>query len=196
MCIRDRFGPEIEASLPPADDLSYKPAYNDAGSAHDVNQFRVTSRIRRDFICNMSNAEIHKFPPFLSEQLSRIKNEGAVYPPSTAEHFEYKTFFENEFNRDKRPIYVNLSELDQVKFAQYIASSVQEATSTADFNPEHCTPGTLSKMFLLAMSESLPYADMGSHRLPVHKERHRKTMDIFRSRVESTREANTVDGLN
>ena len=185
-----KFGEEIESSLPPADDLEYRPAYNDAGRAYDVNQFYLASRIRREFICSMSESEINRFPPFLSEQLSRIKSQGEFYPPSNAEHYEYKTFFVEEFTRDKRPTYVGLSDLDPVKFAQFAATRVQETTSADDFDIDYCTNGTRGLMFLLAVSESLPYADMGSHRLLMHRERHRKTMDIFRSRVECAREAN------
>ena len=46
-----QFNPEIESALPESDDLSYKPMYNDAGTASDVNQFYVLSRVPREYIC-------------------------------------------------------------------------------------------------------------------------------------------------
>ena len=73
--VTGRFGPEIEATLREPGDLSYTPAYNDAGSESDVNQFQVVSRVRRELICNMTDEEIHKFPPFLRDQHLRIKRE-------------------------------------------------------------------------------------------------------------------------
>ena len=76
----------------------------------------------------MNDEEISKFPSFLIEQLSRIKQEGVFYPTSNAEHYEYKTYFVNEFSKNKEPTYVNLSDLDQVKFVHYIASKVHTIT--------------------------------------------------------------------
>ena len=153
----------------------------------------MCTKVRRDFVCGLTDEQVGVLSPRVRDQIWKVKEQGATYPPASPHFFNHKAFFLHEFKRDKEASYHNLSNLDQVKLTQFVAQRFETITGVSNFDACSCSDAEKDLLFLASVHSAMPFVDLSPSYMMLHKERHRKTMDIFRSQTEALRVANGTD---